>query len=94
MCSLPCRQGRIGAGSLFAQDQKPPLPTSPCEQGEERSKCGAPSPAFRGGLGWGSLLAKTIKDEGLPGWEAFLDKAPGGDLLRVAIYDRHSNTPR
>ena len=34
------------------------------------------------------------KGEGLPGWEAFLDKAPGGDLLRVATGGRRGNSAK
>ena len=34
----------------------------------------------------------AIKTKASPGGEAFLDKAPGGDLLRVATYGRHSKT--
>ena len=35
--SLPCLQGRAGVESLFRPKIKShPLPTSPCEQGEEK----------------------------------------------------------
>ena len=36
-------------------------------------------------------ISNVIKTKASPGGEAFLDKAPGGDLLRVAIFDRNSN---
>jgi hypothetical protein len=39
-CPLPCLQGRVGVGSLFAQEIKgfTPSQASPCKQGEEQAK--------------------------------------------------------
>ena len=76
----PACRGGLGWGCSLHEDQKlHPLPTSPCEQGEEHEgprplpccrgrsmKSCAPSPACRGGLGWGRSLHEDQKRHPLP----------------------------